>query len=146
MKLRLMALAAAIAASATAMTDTSASAQEAYLGEIRPMAFTFCPRGWAEAKGQILSIAENNNLFWLIGDTFGGDGRTTFALPDLRGRVAMGAGQGIGLSERQVGQMLGRETAAAADDNDSTQKTAVTPPVLVVRYCIATQGVFPSRP
>lgn len=58
-----------------------------YIGEIRQVAFHFAPRGWAMCDGQLLSISQNEALFSILGTTYGGDGRTTFALPDLRGRV-----------------------------------------------------------
>jgi microcystin-dependent protein len=61
---------------------------EPYIGEIMWVGFTFCPRGWANADGQLLQISENTALFVLYGTTYGGDGRTTFGLPDLRGRVS----------------------------------------------------------
>ena len=146
-----MALAAAITASAMAMTGSPAKAGTyPMIGEIMIVAFDYCPVGWEEAKGQILSIARNEALFSLIGDTyFGGDGSTAFGLPDLRGRSAMGAGQGPGLSERRIGkwfgEQFGRDAAAAADDNDNTQEKTDTPPALVLRHCIAVDGVFPSR-
>src|SRR5438270_9252815 len=62
-------------------------AAERYLGEIRMFGFTFAPRGWAMCNGQILSISQNTALFSLLGTTYGGNGQTTFALPDLRGRI-----------------------------------------------------------
>ena len=64
-----------------------------FLGEIRLFPYTFAPRGWALCNGQVLSIAQNTALFSLIGTIYGGDGRTTFALPDLRGRVPVSSGQ-----------------------------------------------------
>ncbi|WP_236643651.1 phage tail protein [Flavisphingopyxis soli] len=70
----------------------------------------FCPRDWAEASGQLLSIASNSALFSLLGTTYGGNGTTTFALPDLRGRVANHVGQGPGLSNYALGQTGGVET------------------------------------
>jgi microcystin-dependent protein len=70
----------------------------------------FAPRGWAFCAGQILSIAQNTALFSILGTTFGGNGQTTFALPDLRGRSAVGVGQGPGLSNIQLGEMAGTET------------------------------------
>ena len=143
MKLSTMTLAAAIAVSALAMTGPPANAQEAYIGEIKPVGFTFCPRGWAEADGSLLPIAQHQSLFQLLGTTYGGDGRTTFGLPDLRGRVAMGQGQGHSLRPRQMGQQLGQEQAGAVKKTDRDR--AFTPPVLVVRYCIALEGIFPSR-
>lgn len=88
---------------------STAVAQEPFLGEIRWVPYNFAPRGWAFCDGQLLSISENTALFALIGTTFGGDGRTTFALPDLRGRVALHAGSGPGLTPRQLGQVGGQE-------------------------------------
>lgn len=67
-----------------------------YIGEIRPFGFNFAPRGWAQCDGQLLAIASNQALFSLLGTVFGGDGKTTFALPDLRGRTAVGLGQTMG--------------------------------------------------
>ncbi len=72
--------------------------------------YTFCPRGWMDADGRLLPISQNTALFSLYGTTFGGDGRTTFGLPDLRGRVPMQTGSGPGLSPRQMGQSGGSET------------------------------------
>ena len=69
----------------------------------------FAPQGWAMCDGQLLSIAENDALFALIGTTYGGDGQTTFALPDLRGRIPTHAGQGPGLSARVLGESSGAE-------------------------------------
>lgn len=81
-----------------------------YLGEIRPFAGNFNPRGWAFCNGALLSIAQNNALFALLGTTYGGDGQTTFGLPDLRGRVALSQGQGPGLTNRVLGEKAGAET------------------------------------
>jgi microcystin-dependent protein len=81
-----------------------------FLGEIRPVSFNFAPRGWAFCNGQILSIQQNTALFSLLGTTYGGDGVTTFALPDLRGRVPISAGQGPGLSPYTEGETAGVET------------------------------------
>lgn len=79
------------------------------LGQIMMVGFNFAPRGWAMCQGQLLSIAANSALFSLLGTTYGGDGRTTFALPDLRGRCAIGMGQGPGLSSRSQGEVIGQE-------------------------------------
>lgn len=81
-----------------------------FLGEIRMFASNFAPRGWAFCSGQLLPIAQNTALFSLLGTTYGGDGRVTFALPDLRGRMPMHAGQGQGLSPRTLGEMSGEPT------------------------------------
>jgi microcystin-dependent protein len=81
-----------------------------YLGEIRMVGFNFAPQGWALCDGTLLSIAQNDALFALIGTTYGGDGQTTFALPDLRSRVPMHQGTGSGLSPRTLGQTGGEES------------------------------------
>jgi microcystin-dependent protein len=83
---------------------------EPFLGEIRMFAGNFNPRAWALCDGQILSIAQNQALFSLLGTTYGGDGRTTFALPDLRGRLPQHWGNGQGLSNYALGQKTGTET------------------------------------
>jgi microcystin-dependent protein len=83
---------------------------EPYLGEIRIFAGTYAIRGWAFCDGRLLSIAENEALFSLLGTTYGGDGVTTFALPDLRGRVPIHAGQAQGLSPYVLGQTGGSES------------------------------------
>ncbi|TDP80669.1 microcystin-dependent protein [Aquabacterium commune] len=82
---------------------------EPYVGEIRMFAGNFAPVGWAFCDGSILSIAENEVLFTLIGTTYGGDGQETFALPDLRGRAPIHQGTGPGLSPRLIGQAGGVE-------------------------------------
>ncbi|ESQ74096.1 tail fiber protein [Asticcacaulis sp. AC402] len=79
---------------------TDADPEEQFLGEIAITAITYAPRGWAFCHGQLLSIAQNQALFSILGTTYGGDGRTTFALPDFRGRTAVGAGDGVVLGER----------------------------------------------
>ncbi len=83
--------------------------QEPYLGDIRMFAGNFAPRTWAFCQGQLMSIAQNSALYSLLGTIYGGDGRATFALPDLRGRVPIGQGQGPGLTNRPIGQMSGSE-------------------------------------
>jgi microcystin-dependent protein len=87
-----------------------AMAQEPFLGEIRMFAGNFAPRGWAFCDGQILPISQYQSLYSLLGTTYGGDGRTTFALPDLRGRVPLHPGTGAGLSTRRLGERSGTET------------------------------------
>ncbi|OQP58005.1 phage tail protein [Niastella populi] len=84
----------------------------AYIGSIILFAGNFAPRGWALCQGQLMNIAQNTALFSILGTTYGGDGRTTFALPDLRGRVPVGQGQGPGLSAWPLGQSLGVETVS----------------------------------
>jgi microcystin-dependent protein len=168
-----------------------------FLGEIRLFPYNFAPLGWALCDGSVLSIASNTALFSLLGTTYGGDGRSTFALPDLRGRVAVSSGQGAGLTDHPLGQLGGDETVTLttdglpahshavaahssrgahaspngrvpghsssgtvyADASDRTQMSAqmIAPtggdqphdnlqPYLALNYCIAMEGIFPSRP
>lgn len=77
------------------------------MAEVRLFAGNFPPRAWAYCEGQLMSIAANQALFSLLGTTYGGDGRTTFALPDLRGRTAVGVGQGAGLTNYRLGARTG---------------------------------------
>lgn len=81
-----------------------------YVGEIRMFAGNFAPQGWAFCQGQLMAISENTALFSLVGTTYGGDGQTTFALPDLQSRFPMHQGQGAGLSSRTLGERGGTET------------------------------------
>jgi len=80
------------------------------IAEIRMFAATFNPKYWAYCNGQTLPINQNQALFSLLGTTFGGNGQTTFALPDMRSRVAIGTGQGPGLSSIQLGELIGTES------------------------------------
>ena len=162
---------------------------EPFLAEVRMVGFNFAPRGWAFCDGQILPINQNQALYSLLGTTYGGDGRTTFALPDLRGRVPMHVGNG-----HQLGQKSGEESHALSvpempahqhavqassanadapvpagtvlagannvyhDPSSPTsllgstvatvgagQGHANMQPYLAVYFCIALQGLFPSR-
>ena len=171
------------------------SAAEPFIGEVRPFAINFCPRGWAEADGALLPIAQNTALFSLYGTTYGGDGRTTFALPDLRGRTLINNGRGPGLTSRRLGEKGGADTVALTVDNMPSHKHDISvtlkegrpvktaaassfiakdapifrstgddkesfaivstaglgqahenmPPVLVMRYCVALVGLYPSE-
>jgi len=173
-----------------------------YIGEITAMGISgFCPRGWASAEGQLLAISQNDALFSLLGTTYGGDGRTTFGLPDLRSRIPVGVGNGPGLTPHTWGQKTGNEHVnltvnqlashthavnannldgnkpgpggkllAAAPPNGTGTETIysteeanvqmssemiastgtstsikIQDPSLVIRYCIATTGIYPSR-
>ena len=169
---------------------------EPFIGCISVFGFSFAPRGWAQCSGQLLPINQNQSLFALLGTTYGGDGRTSFGLPDMRGRAPMHAGNGAGLSSRALGDQLGTETvtlteaqipphshAANASTVDSTAFTPqanlaaptvaafnvygepanLTPgaagqvgqsgggahnniqPEITLNFCIALQGLFPSR-
>jgi microcystin-dependent protein len=170
---------------------------EPYLGMIIIVPYNFSPRGWAFCNGQILPIAQNTALFSLLGTTFGGNGQTTFALPDLRGRVSNSSGQGPGLSSYDLGQVGGTESTTLtvnqmpthnhivnATGGDGTaskpegkflansgssliysdtisdpvtlavtsisntggnQPFGILQPYLTLNYCIALEGIFPSR-
>jgi microcystin-dependent protein len=86
------------------------AASEPFIGEIMWVGYTFCPRGWAPADGQLLQISSHTALFSLYGTIYGGDGRTNFGLPDLRGRAPIHSGSGPGLTHRQLGSKDGTET------------------------------------
>ena len=168
---------------------------EPFIGELRLFPYNFAPRGWAFCNGQILSIAQNTALFSLLGTTYGGNGQTTFALPDLRGRVPISSGQGPGLANYVLGQQAGAETvtltvnnmpshnhAVQASTEDATssqpggkipaavgagayggpaadttmagnmigiagnsQPVSIVQPYLTLNWCIALEGIFPSR-
>jgi microcystin-dependent protein len=85
-----------------------------FVAEIRIFPFNFAPKGWAVCDGQLLPITQNTALFSLLGTTYGGDGVSTFALPDLQGNAPMHPGQGPGLSLRALGEMGGSETVTLA--------------------------------
>ena len=162
-----------------------------FLSEIRIMSFSFAPRGWAQCNGQLLPINQNQALFSLLGTTYGGDGRVTFVLPDLRARVPIHEGNGHTLGERageQAHTLLVSELPAHSHFVNVTNGTAdqqypagttywaagsafagfhqnsnatmdpgiVLPtggsqahlnqqPFLTLNFCIALQGIFPSR-
>lgn len=88
-----------------------------FIGEVIMFAGNFAPRGWALCDGQLIPISQNSALFSILGTTYGGDGRTTFALPDLRGRSPMHAGSGPGLSQLRLGQRGGAETVTLSANN-----------------------------
>lgn len=162
---------------------------EPFIGEIQIFPFAFAPRGWALCNGQLLPINQNQALFSLLGTTYGGDGKATFALPDLRGRVPVHFGNGVTLGQSAgeethtltpaempththavmaggeataippagnvwgsvAGQNLYAATATAAmagaaiSTAGSSQPHNNMQPYAVLNFCIALQGVFPSR-
>lgn len=166
---------------------------EQFLGQIEAFGFNFAPRGWLKCDGQLLSISQNSALFSLLGTTYGGDGRTTFGVPDLRGRASINAGRGPGLSDYRQGQKGGAEstnlTGANLPSHGHTARVAAEPedsskpegnslaaaeiyrdqnpdtdlragtigttgggqpisniqPFVVLNWCIAQEGVYPSR-
>jgi microcystin-dependent protein len=138
-----------------------------YLGIIKLFGGNFAPRGWMMCNGQVLSIAQNTALFSLLGTTYGGNGQTTFALPDLRGRTAIGMGQGLGLTPRTEGELSGSENNTLTIPNipahnhvgmlnvsngDSTQNAATagatisTPGVISGRSFTANAGFNTTAP
>jgi len=121
---------------------------EPFVGEIRMFAGNFAPRGWAFCDGQLLAVSQNDALFSLLGTIYGGDGRTTFGLPDMRGRLPIHAGHGPGLSERRLGSKAGAEkvtltvnqlpshthavratTAGSTDNNPQDKMTGESPSI-----------------
>ncbi len=99
---------------------------EGYIAEIRFFAATFAPRNWAYCSGQILSIAQNQALFSLLGTTYGGNGTTTFALPDFRGRVGVGVGTGAGLPTINLGEVAGTNSVTVLASNMPTHNHGFT--------------------
>lgn len=174
-----------------------------FIGEVKIFGFTFAPRNYALCNGAILPIAQNTALFSILGTTYGGNGQTTFALPNLGGRAAVGAGQGPGLTFRSLGETGGQATVTLTSTqipqhnhglnaatltppnpaqnvaspttqaqlglsapnniyidpvapNTSLSSNSISPaggsaphentqPYLTLNYCIAVQGIFPSR-
>lgn len=99
---------------------------EPFIGEIKILGFNFAPRGYATCQGQIMSIAQNTALFSLLGTTYGGNGQTTFALPDLQGRAPIGQGTGPGLPNYNMGQRGGATTATLLTANMPIHNHAAT--------------------
>lgn len=129
---------------------------EGMIGEVRLFAGNFAPRNWAFCHGQAMPIMENQALYSILGTTYGGDGRTTFCLPDLRGRVPLGFGDGPGLSRYSQGQRGGQETTtlspqkvASGEDTEVVGYTGPSAnnmqPFLSLNYIICIEGYFPSR-
>ncbi len=104
---------------------------EPFIGEIIMFAGNFAPRGWAFCNGQLLSIAENTALFSILGTTYGGDGRTSFGLPDLRGRSPVGVGDGPGLRPISFGEKSGSETVTLTTSQLPVHTSAVTVEVAI---------------
>lgn len=121
--------------------------EDPFLGEIGLFAGNFIPGGWASADGQLLSIASNSALFSLFGTAYGGDGRNTFALPDMRGMLAVGDGTGPGLTNWQLGQESGVEslimTAAqmTAHTHTYTVAAAVSEPAAFAIFALGLGGL-----
>ena len=171
---------------------------EPFIGQICIYGFNFAPRGWALCNGQLIAISQNTALFSLLGTTYGGNGQTTFALPNLQSRAPLHPGQGPGLSPYTLGEQTGTESvtmtvstlpahphgytvpATTADQNSidpaanaalaagtgiyrtaatanvqmpggntapagNSQPISIIQPILTLNFCIALQGIFPSR-
>jgi microcystin-dependent protein len=135
---------------------------EPYLGEIRRFGFNFPPNGWAFCNGQLLSINSNAALFALLGTTYGGDGVSTFALPNLQGRVALHMGPDYPLGEAagmdpsmpttvnavnslNVARGLSSATTGQAIVTPESEYASNRQPALVVNFCIALVGIFPTQ-
>jgi microcystin-dependent protein len=136
-----------------------------FIGIIKIFAGNFAPRGWAICNGQLMSISQNTALFSILGTTYGGDGQTTFALPDLKGRVPVGQGTGPGLQTVDLGEVSGEQNhtliqteipahthAALVSSADSTQAAATngasiaTPGSLAGRSFVSTLGFNTTPP
>ena len=146
-------------------TDDALGGSEPFIGEISWFAGSYAPRLWAFCDGQILPISNYAPLYSLIGNTYGGNGVTTFALPDMRGRVPMHVGSGPGLSHRVRGEWGGYEEVSVTDvatvrvePADEESQTAVSvissdsqlrhnnmQPYLGINCIIALEGIYPSR-
>lgn len=118
------------------MFGSTAQAQDDYIGEIFMTGANFCPRDTTEANGQLLPIAQNTALFSLYGTIYGGDGRTTFALPDLRGAAPIHAGRPVGGSDVP----MGAKRVLPAGESEYAQSRE-----LAIKYCVVMTGVYPSR-
>jgi len=133
-------------------------ASESFLGEVKLFCGSFAPLGWAFCDGSYLSVAEYSALFSIIGNAFGGDGMSNFALPDFRGRVPLSAGSGKDLTPKAVGQMGGHETMSL--DNDASegqtevkmtldskdgQAVSIMQPWLCANFIICIDGMYPPR-
>lgn len=126
---------------------------EPFIGEIRMVGFKFAPRGWAFCDGQLLPINQNTALFSILGTTYGGDGKTNFALPDLRGRLPVHAsdeiplGQAGGASSASGNRMLTSLSPERGLPYTSSIVNAATDssPTLGLYFTIALQGIFPPR-
>lgn len=99
---------------------------EVFIGTIQSFAFSFAPSNWALCNGQTLSLSQYQTLFALIGVTYGGNGQTTFMLPNLQGRLPLGQGNGLGLTQRVIGEISGTENVTATLNNLPNHTHALT--------------------
>ncbi len=143
MKHKTLTAALALALCATGFSATPAAARDPFIGEVTTVGFNFCPRGWAKAEGQLLPIAQNTALFSLLGTLYGGDGRTTFGLPDLRGRNVVGTGRPLGFRDEIRPGDVGYGGNASTSDGSGGE--VAVPSNLAMTVCIALTGIYPSR-
>lgn len=118
---------------------------QGYLGEIRYFGGNFAPRGWSLCLGQTMSIAQYDALYVLLGTTYGGDGITTFNLPDFRGRVGVGAGTGPGLPNVVVGEMAGTETVTLNQGNLPAHTHVITNPNVTPAVAVSVNNTQASE-
>ncbi|MEM7536285.1 MAG: tail fiber protein [Chloroflexota bacterium] len=115
---------------------------EGYLGQVKLFALNFAPKDWAQCDGQELLISQHESLYSIIGTIYGGDGRKTFALPDLRGRAPVGVGESKNLPRIYEGEKRGGAPVAVAKESEPSE---VTMAGLGMTWCICLNGVFPAR-
>jgi microcystin-dependent protein len=118
---------AAVAVASLAPLQAAQAQSEPFIGQIMCAGFNFAPRGWARLDGQLMSIAQNTALFSLLGTTYGGNGTTNFALPDMRGRALLHDGQGPGLTQHFEGAVEGSETVTLSNAQMPAHTHSVTP-------------------
>ena len=118
---------AAVAVASLAPLQAAQAQSEPFLGQIMCAGFNFAPRGWARLDGPLMAIAQNTALFSLLGTTYGGNGTTNFALPDMRGRALLHDGQGPGLSQHFEGAAEGSETVTLSNAQMPAHTHSVTP-------------------
>lgn len=114
------------------------------IGEIRMFAATFSPRFWAYCNGQLLAINQNQALFSILGTTYGGNGTTNFALPNMQSRVAVGTGTGPGLSTYQLGQVTGVESVTLTAANIPSHTHAITGAARMLTTTAPANAVAPA--
>ncbi len=126
-----------------AVLTLNSFAQDAYIREIRMFAGNFAPKNWAFCDGSLLAISQNTALYSILGTTYGGDGTTNFALPDFRGRVVVGAGQGAGLNTVELGEKGGPEQVNITPNEGRPYQTKA--PYCGINFIICLYGIFPPR-
>ena len=139
---------AVVAALTVGSVVERADAQQPYVAEIITFGGNFCPYGFAAADGSLRAIDQYEVLYSLVGTTFGGDGQTTFGLPNLLGAAVVGTGQGPGLPNVVIGQSGGNTNTVNVQPatSKSVQVPATQSPFLTVTPCVALYGIYPPTP